>query len=89
MLTDRMPVAATGKELPEMLAAIGKDPTFRYTDTGRAFLRWMDAKVPVDWDRFLDELPPHSALLISCVARRCAEEWADFAEALEDRGIPS
>jgi hypothetical protein len=53
VLTDRVPVAASGKDLPEMLAAIGKDPAFRYTDAGRAFLRWMDARVPVDWERFV------------------------------------
>ena len=88
MLTDRMPVAAAGRELPQMLASIGKDPAFRYTDAGRAFLRWMDARVPVDWERFASDLPPHSVLLVSCIARRCAEEWADFAAALEDSAFP-
>jgi ParB-like chromosome segregation protein Spo0J len=72
---------------PQIAPKLAGDPSLRYTDGGRAFLRWMMAHLANsgDWRQFADSVPPHWLDDISAVAERASEEWRDFAEHLKSR----
>lgn len=67
-----------------VLAGLLSDPSLRYSDSGRALLRWLDAHMvtPVDWSRVSNAMPPHCALAIAEFAAACARAWTGIAEDL-------
>ena len=60
------------------------DPALRYTDGGRAFLRWMalHSMQADEWREFIDAIPQHWLKEVSRVAVSMSEEWQQFAERL-------
>jgi hypothetical protein len=63
------------------------DPSLRFTDTGRALLRFLDA-CTIDTDRWLqiiDSVPPHCKNAVVYLAKECANSWQDFADQLAQR----
>lgn len=74
---------ASGTEA--ILGSIRRDPSLRFTEHGRALLRWLTPRVsgPAGWARFARQVPPHARYAIAELARACAEEWQEFAERLE------
>jgi transposase-like protein len=72
-------------DLGSILLGLKKDPSLRFSESGRTLLRWVFSRVvqPDEWNRFIDAVPPHSAYVIAKVARLCAQEWQDFADRLE------
>jgi hypothetical protein len=68
-------------------AKLAADPTLRYTEGGRAFLRWMAAhSMQADeWQEFIDAIPQHWLKDVSRIAANMSEEWRQFAERLEDK----
>lgn len=64
-----------------------EDPTLRYTESGRAFLRWLDTRAPQDgeWKKVIDAIPKHWADTIASVAYSCGDEWHEFAQELDQR----
>jgi ParB-like chromosome segregation protein Spo0J len=75
-----------------LLQNLKRDPSLRFTDSGRALLRWLEARAsgPAGWQDPIEAAPPHCAYLVAELARSCAEEWLRFARQLEqqlaDRG---
>ncbi|MGO1052773.1 hypothetical protein [Crossiella sp. CA198] len=69
----------------EVLARLRLDPAVRFTEHGRAALRWLEARVlgPGDQTGLLTALPPHSARLVAGLARDCAQHWRRLAEDLD------
>jgi ParB-like chromosome segregation protein Spo0J len=74
---------------PQIAPKLAGDPSLRYTDGGRAFLRWMMTHLADSgqWREFADSVPPHWLDDISAVAERASEEWRDFAEHLRSRQV--
>jgi hypothetical protein len=79
--------ATPGADLASLLVGLKKDPSLRFTESGRALLRWIFARVirPGDWQNVAVEVPPHCTYIVANVARRCAGEWLQFASDLEER----
>jgi ParB-like chromosome segregation protein Spo0J len=66
---------------------LASDPTLRYTEGGRAFLRWMAAhSMQADeWREFIDAIPQHWLKDIGRIAAGMSEEWRQFSEQLKHR----
>src|SRR5262249_31754750 len=71
--------------LDSMLHGLKNDPSLRFSDSGRTLLRWVFARAiqTNEWYALVDAVPPHCTYVMANVARRCAQEWQDFAETLE------
>jgi transposase len=71
--------------LARSLQRLTRDPSLRYTESGRVLLRWLDvhARGPDELDTVIAKLPQHCKYMLADVARRCAREWQDFASALD------
>lgn len=72
----------------EVAAKVAKDPTVRYTDGGKKFLRWMalHASDPDDWRAFVNSIPAHWLSVIAPIADSIGKEWSLFAERLRQAG---
>lgn len=66
-------------------AKITGDPALRYTEGGRAFLRWMAAhSMQADeWREFADAIPNRWLSDVLRIAAGMSEEWRQFAEQIE------
>jgi hypothetical protein len=78
------------QEPVDHLAVLGnlrRDPSLRYTDTGRNLLRWLDRHLVGrdDVSDLGDTVPPHCLPVIARLARQCANEWKALAEQLDQR----
>jgi hypothetical protein len=68
-----------------ILRKMQRDPSLRYSDTGRALLAWL-ATHSLDinqWREFVNEIPPHSRGLLTEFARGCARKWDSIASELD------
>lgn len=71
-----------------ILDRLRQDPSLRYTDAGRALLRWLVPPrliEPHEMQQVIDIVPPHCRFDIIRIARGCAYVWAEFAEELDRR----
>jgi hypothetical protein len=89
-------LAALARTLPSrradpaaLVAQLSKDPTFRYSSTGRHVIQWLDG-----CRRGIDEcaevvgsVPAHSIDSVVKIAQEYAMAWAEFATKLERREI--
>lgn len=86
------PRARAGRDSSEQLAwptisdKLAGDPALKYTEGGRAFLRWMSAHSaqPEEWRVFIDAIPTHWAEDLSRIADTVSAEWQEFAETLRN-----
>lgn len=78
----RIPV---GPSLDALLDGLKADPSLRFTESGRRLLRWIFTRVVQDheWNNLAPSVPPHCTYVIADVARRCSQEWQEFADRLE------
>jgi ParB-like chromosome segregation protein Spo0J len=69
-------------------AKVAQDPTIRYTEGGKEFLRWMaqHASDPDRWREFVNAIPAHWRSVIAPIAESIAKEWSLFAEQLKQAG---
>lgn len=69
---------------PAISAKLAGDPTLRYTDGGRAFLRWMamHSMQGDEWREFIDAIPPRWLKEVGQVAASMKEEWQEFSQQL-------
>jgi hypothetical protein len=69
---------------PTISAKLTADPALRYTDGGRAFLRWMalHSMQADEWREFIDAIPQHWLKEVSRIAGSMSQEWQQFAERL-------
>jgi ParB-like chromosome segregation protein Spo0J len=75
------------RRLAAMLRGLQSDPSLRFTESGRTFLRWINSRA-IRSDEGLDvaaKVPPHCTYIVADVARACAEEWLRLADELEQR----
>jgi hypothetical protein len=68
-----------------LLDGLRHDPSLRYTDSGRTFLRWLSSRTVVDRHvrQVTRVLPPHCASVVARIARKYAKVWSDLAEELD------
>jgi ParB-like chromosome segregation protein Spo0J len=68
-------------------AKLVNDPALRYTEGGRAFLRWMGTHSAGadEWREFIDAVPTHWVRDVVRVAETVSAEWQEFAERLRTR----
>jgi hypothetical protein len=60
---------------------LAKDPSIKYTESGRMLLRWMTSRImqPGEWKEFVDAVPAHWTEDISLVAESVGDAWREFA----------
>ncbi|MEV0681809.1 ParB/RepB/Spo0J family partition protein [Actinosynnema sp. NPDC050436] len=71
------------------LQALRQDPVLRFTETGRALLRWLDAVCAISGEqqsRVLDEVPAHLVSVVADLAMRCAESLRAAAARIGSSG---
>lgn len=70
-----------------LLEGLKRDPSLRYSDAGRALLRWLDLRTvrSKELEGITAQVPPHAAILIARVARQCSVAWENLAAELELR----
>jgi len=75
------------QERNAILQRLERDPSLRFAQSGHLVLRWLARRVITDeeWRDVAEAAPPHSAYIITALARRCAAEWLEFARQLERR----
>jgi len=75
------------QERNAVLRNLERDPSLRFAQTGARTLRWLVHRVIAEeeWRELIDTVPPHSVYILSALARRCANEWIEFARQLEQR----
>jgi ParB-like chromosome segregation protein Spo0J len=76
-----------GADIASSVAELAKDPSLRYTESGRALLRLLElqAQAPGSVQALTDEVPPHCGYLVADIARECARQWRALAATLEQR----
>ncbi len=70
-----------------LLQGLEQDPSLRFAESGRRVLRWLFWRVIAEeeWRDIVTAVPPHSVYILAGLARRCANEWHEFAKQLERR----
>lgn len=75
------------KDRLSILKDLRKDPSLRFTHTGRVLLRLLYVLTigTREWKHLIDHVPMHCRPTMSNAARACADAWQEFAEQLERR----
>ncbi|GHH91986.1 hypothetical protein GCM10017779_24430 [Streptomyces capillispiralis] len=66
------------------MRTLANDPSVRFTDGGRALLRWLNGQAQqlAVGERMLDAVPPHCVQAVADIASHYAREWERLAETL-------
>jgi ParB-like chromosome segregation protein Spo0J len=75
------------KDPAAVLQNLTKDPSLRFTESGRALLRWLLKRAigPEEWQEMAAATPLHCAYVVAALAREHAAGWLEFAKVLEGR----
>jgi ParB-like chromosome segregation protein Spo0J len=84
-------VPLDGPALAALLQGLRTDPSLRFTESGRALLRWIFSRAVKSGERLdmAGKVPPHCTYIVADVARACADEWLRLADDLEQRSADS
>ena len=84
MVAATTPTLLPAATRPTTVAVLGRDPSLRFSEPGRALLRLLEAQtVPAhEWDRLVDVVPPYCVGKVAEIARGCASAWQEFADRL-------
>lgn len=88
-MTVKLPEADPSDDLRSLLDTIARDPSLRYTESGRMLLRWLGARVllPDEIPFSFRSIPPHARLNLGSLARSCAAAWIQLAIGLENNHV--
>lgn len=72
---------------PSIRERLTKDPTLKYTESGRAFIRWMDIHMTcLDEDlKLIGPIPARWSKVISALAYSRGEDWCRLARQIENQ----
>ncbi|SDQ97842.1 ParB/RepB/Spo0J family partition protein [Actinopolyspora saharensis] len=66
------------------LDSLKQDPSVRYSDQGRAVVRWLETHmIREEETNIVRRVPAHQATQIAAIARACAASWDEIARELE------
>jgi hypothetical protein len=84
---DRLHPSAEVMNISPVLRGLSRDPSLRFTDSGRSLLRWLHSRAvrSGEWQQVATEIPAHSTYIVADIARRCAGEWLMLADTLDER----
>lgn len=76
---------ATRAELTSLLTQMKRDPSLRFTETGRGMLKWLDFHVSsmADWDQIEKSIPAHCIPAVAKIAHSYAKAWEGFAKRIK------
>ncbi|GAA1954826.1 ParB N-terminal domain-containing protein [Amycolatopsis minnesotensis] len=76
-----------GAGLDQLWEKISKDPALRFSDSGRALLRWLSfhAITTAELERLMESVPDYGTGAVALLATQCADTWRQFAEKLAER----
>jgi ParB-like chromosome segregation protein Spo0J len=78
--------AAKRSDTAFVLDRMRKDPSLRFTESGRAVLRWLEVPFGgADLETVVDKIPSHCAPGLAEVARQRSRDWEQLAELLDHR----
>ncbi|MFK0288024.1 hypothetical protein ACIQVL_47220 [Streptomyces sp. NPDC090499] len=71
----------------DLLPALRRDPSIRFTDQGRLLLRLLGAATlgPDEWEQLIEGVPAHCVGMVASVARACGEAWLSVAQRMDGR----
>jgi ParB-like nuclease domain len=73
-------------DVESILEGLRRDPSLRYSESGRTLLRWLaSAMAATRWRDAVEGVPPHCAVLVGRIARGYADSWLEFAQEMERR----
>jgi ParB-like chromosome segregation protein Spo0J len=73
-------------DIAYVLDRMRKDPSLRFTESGRAVLRWLEVPFGgADLETVVDKIPSHCAPGLAEVARQRSRDWEQLAEMLDHR----
>ncbi|MEU3602110.1 ParB N-terminal domain-containing protein [Streptomyces sp. NPDC006798] len=74
-------------ERGRFLLSLRADPSLRFSETGRALLRLLDASTldAAQWERLAAAVPEHWSPVVADLAMDCAADWSALADRLRDR----
>jgi len=78
---------ALDAELDALLRGLASDPSLRLSESGRDIVRWTVTRLvrASEWEDLADIVPSHCRFILLSIASRCAGEWRQFADELEER----
>jgi len=73
------------RSLDWSLQRLMRDPSLRYSDSGRQLLRMLElhARGPGAVEKLIDAVPAHCGYLVARLVRQSARRWLELADALE------
>ncbi|MFF5935582.1 ParB N-terminal domain-containing protein [Streptomyces sp. NPDC012508] len=80
------PAGAPAGDLREQrIETLAKDPSLRFTESGRALLRWLNRRAPdlEAGQQLMAAVPVHCAVAVADLANSYAREWQRFASDLD------
>jgi len=80
--SDGPPHSAAEVDIGKAMDSLRRDPSVRYSDSGRALVRWLEARIVTmgQWRGASDHIPVHSRGSVERIARECARAWTQFAD---------
>ncbi|WP_280427290.1 ParB/RepB/Spo0J family partition protein [Nocardia brasiliensis] len=84
-------ISCSAEESPDALAALvhnlNKDPSLRFSDSGRVLLRLLSAQPIEDsvWEQIMANLPTHCDAVVARIAQQHAISWERFAAKVRER----
>ncbi|MDX3584204.1 ParB/RepB/Spo0J family partition protein [Streptomyces europaeiscabiei] len=80
-----LPAHATVREPARAIDILSKDPSIRFTDSGRSLMRWLNGQAQglATGERLMAAVPPHCAQVVAEVAGHYAKEWERLTVALQ------
>jgi ParB-like chromosome segregation protein Spo0J len=82
---DKLVTPAVDLDRDALLAILRRDPSLRFTESGRMLLRWLDVNTAAaeEWGRHLHSVPEHCTKLVADLSRLVGQSWLCFADQLE------
>ncbi|WP_336319918.1 ParB/RepB/Spo0J family partition protein [Streptomyces lavendofoliae] len=80
-----IPGPPVGDHREQRIESLAKDPSLRFTESGRALLRWLNKRAP-DLEagkQLMAAVPVHCAVAVAELAQSYAREWQRFASTLD------
>lgn len=87
---ERAPAAVAVRLRVRALDILANDPSIRFTDSGRALLRWLNGQAQglAAGEQLLAAVPPHCARALTEVMSHYAREWERLAAGMQESGLP-